>query len=100
MEGDFDREKISRVKALLSEIRYYEQMGVAPRNEIHVDKDMTSRIFKLLSNVELRPTDSHIGEYLRKRIRFLSDPPSDIEISSLRIVLGLLRNSVSIGKGC
>lgn len=93
MERDFDSNRNNQVKSLLSEIEYYEQMNIKPGCEINIGEQATAKIFKLLSDKDIKPTDSHIWEYLSGRINFLCHVPSDIEISALKAMLGLLQGN-------
>ncbi|UYI26794.1 hypothetical protein J0A71_03g06310 [Encephalitozoon cuniculi] len=95
MENEFEEAKINRVKDLLSEIEYYERIGARPVGRINVGKEATTRIFRMLSRVRTKPIDSYIWGYLKRRVCFFHESPSDIEISSLKAMLRLLHENDS-----
>lgn len=84
-------ERIKKVKQLLGEVEYYERIGARPASKIFIGREMTLDIFRRLSSTEAKPVDPYIGEYLRRRISFSHEPPSDIEVSVLRAMVGVLR---------
>lgn len=90
MENDLDRMKFDQIRSLLHEIEHYKQIGTRPCKKIHVGKEVTPRIFKLLSGMDF-DADPYIQEYLKRKIEFHCNFPSDIEISTLRAMLRLLR---------
>ncbi|ADM12232.2 uncharacterized protein Eint_091030 [Encephalitozoon intestinalis ATCC 50506] len=93
MESEFEEGRINKIKDLLNEIEYYEKIGVKPIKKINVGKEMTLKIFQMLSCSGEAPMDPYIGEYLGRRICFFHESPSEIEISSLRTMLRFLQES-------
>lgn len=91
IEKDFDRKRIDQARDVLNEIEYYKQLETATSERICVDRERTLEIFRLLALEDTCIADPYIGEYLKRKIHFSCDPPSDIEISALRTMLAILQ---------
>ncbi|KAG5858832.1 hypothetical protein KMI_11g17880 [Encephalitozoon hellem] len=91
MENEFEENRINEIKSLLGEIEYYEKIGVRHTDKMSVGKEATLNIFRMLSCIGERPADPYIGEYLKRRVCFSYEAPSDIEVSSLKSMLRFLQ---------
>lgn len=94
MENEFEESRINEIKSLLSEIEYYERIGVRLIDKVSIGKETALNIFRILSCNKEGPADPYIGEYLKKRVGFSHEFPSDIEVSSLKAMLKFLQENM------
>ncbi|AFN83763.1 hypothetical protein EROM_091470 [Encephalitozoon romaleae SJ-2008] len=94
MENEFEENRVNEIKSLLSEIEYYEKIGVRLIDKVSIGKEVALNIFRTLSHSREGPTDPYIGEYLKKRVSFSHEFPSDIEVSSLKAMLRFLQENM------
>jgi len=92
MNAMIDDEKTSMIKSLISEVEYYEKMGMRPVSMATVDAEATKAIFMKMEGIDAGATDPYVKEYMSRRICFSESVSSDVEISTLKAMIEMLED--------
>ncbi|KAF9764950.1 hypothetical protein NGRA_0131 [Nosema granulosis] len=82
--SEFDKEKIQKAKDLVSKIEYLKTYNIQRLPDIQVSEEHTAQIFRFLSEMILEKKYIYLHDFLKRKIKFEYEIPTDREIESLR----------------
>ncbi|WUR05026.1 uncharacterized protein VNE69_12011 [Vairimorpha necatrix] len=93
IKNEIDSPETLKLKSIKSKIDFIKSQNFDKIQQIKINKEDTIKIFRFLNKLELNEEYEWMEDFLKRKIIFEFDSPSELEVINLRKMINLLQNT-------